>query len=498
MGCCSSSNKIDQTLLNKIEKEELKGKSSNQIASNNELKIIDFELQTIFDFLLSKMPSPKTVLMTYLIYFLDCFYEKISLINQKKGTPDIDLQAVKIVRVSLQKLHGMLENENEVHLTEDDSPIGAKINKLLQDLELNVKVIINSNLPLHLTKEILKLTSNTLFSFYLAGSFWPKKTIYMKWCDFHTKFSSFAKLYYQIEIDEISRNSLRELLDKNEEQRVHNQDWETFLKEKWVFWKKRKEFLGKTKKDLAAKNLVKTTNGKSFFSLTYDNNLEKYKSDLLITIGIFEQNLPKLNKITQKNLFEESIAFGGEQCDVVINANQDEKEQEKCIVFFKKTDQKCYLSNLDRVHPCKFLLSEEKVLLSNDMIIEIRKQTRLRIEKITEEKCILNFLDENYNVTGSIEFTEENFNDEFKKFGVSNVTLSKNNGNWTLSQSLQNGCDLSNSIYIIFGSFSEFADKNASDSFLITQPYELKKGMVMKIGDNYYIFEGIVIKNKII
>lgn len=506
MGCCSSSNRIEQVVITKTEKEDLKTKTDHQLTANNELKIITFELETSMEFLISNMLTAHTIIIEFLLYFLDCFNESIQNTFSKGVGRDIDSQALKIIRVALQKLQGLLKNEDNIYQVEEDSSVGTKINKVLQDLELNIKVIVKGNLEVSITKDILKeITPLKEFTLFLAAVFWKENyckitnspNFYMKWQEFKEKFLDFSKKYFQIELNERAIENIRKIMDNNEDQRIFYKDFEKFLFNSWLSSKKRKEFLVSSQKEtLKKKEFSQQT---IYFTLfEFNTTTNKYEKASQINLKVLEQR-PSPNNVIYKNLCEEGLTFGINNCDVAMNSQEKEIiYNEKCLIFYKYSSQRYYLSNIAKDVPCKYLLSsKKKINIKPDLLLQVPNNI-IKIEKIEDDSCICGLFDYSYNFIREISLTTNNCKEEFTKLGAfesESINLWKENNEWFMNISHKGVCNLDNCIYVIFGTFSELMTSyQAPFRNNIMQGVELENNMILNLNDKIYFVSGTIKK----
>lgn len=502
MGCCSSSNRIEQVVITKAEKEDLKTKTDNQLLAKNELKIIELELETSIEFLIANMLTTHSIIIEYLLYFLDCLNESIQKVFSKGVDRDIDTQALKIIRVALQKLQGLLKNEENIHQVEEDSSNGIKINKVLQDLELNIKVIVKGNLQVLITKDILKeITLLKEFTLFLAAVFWKENickitnspNFYMQWQEFKEKFLDFTKKYFQIELNERIIEFIRKMLDNNEDQRIFYKDFENFLVNNWLSSKKRKDFLLNSQKENSKKKelLQRKLN---FTHFEFNTNTNKYEKVSQINLQILEQSLSP-NNIISKNLCEEGFTFGINNCDVPLNIHEDQIiYNEKCLVFYKQSSQKYYLSNIAKDVPCKYLLSsKKKINMKPDLLLQI-SDNLVKIERIEEDSCICGLYDSSYNLLREIILKTNNYKEEFIKLGSCEgefMNIWIENNEWFMNIENKAAKNLDNCIYVILCTFSELMNSYQTPfRNNIMQGVELENNMILNLSGKIFFVSG--------
>lgn len=481
MGCCGSKN-IDQTVVSKEEREETANKTSDEVASMNEFRIIDFEAQNILDHLISKTPSIHTFFIEYILYFLSTLHENLHNANQRNAK-GLDPQALQIIRTNLQKLNVIIKGEDNFQNIREEDPNGIQINKILQDFELNVMVIIKGKLGVPVTKPLLQGKEKTYdhqrFSFILASNFWVEdlgkqneQDITTKWIDFKGKFIDFATNYFKVSIKEDDLSLVRQQLDPKEDQIVNYRDWNNFFKKTWVNWKSRRQFF----EQKVEKTEKISQNQLNVVILKCSTSGREVEISHFVSVKANEQFLSKNGKKISKNLYEESFLL-----------YEDFGEDSFKFEIFTKKNHKFYFKTQEKNAKC--LLGLEKVELFNDLVMETNEFLS-RVGEIEENKLNLEIYDKNFNLIEKCPIFSSQNNDCLTKFGFPiDLKIERLHNSWFVSRTNDFFFiyDAQNIVSIFLENFIGLkAGSNSSNTI------ELNAGMTLNFEGNLCYFTGLV------
>ena len=493
MGCCGS-NQIEQTVVSKVERDEAYNKSPKEITSLNEIKIIDIDSDNIIDFLIFKSSYPLTSFIEYLIYFLNSFHENLDNTSKNKNaSEELDSRALKIIRINLQKLQGIIKNncENIAQIAED-SPNGQSIYKIIHDLDLNIRVLIKGTLPKLISLDLLKdqeKFKSKEFQFILSSIFWKENENlkdatqpYMKWIDFQRRFSDFALKYFKTELNEQTLDSVKSMVDLEENQMIFYKNWDDFYKNNWVFWKTRKNILIK---ESVSKDLNECSKQLNLIHIYFNNESNAYEIITHICLKSNEQYFSKGKQTLNKKLWIESVNIG------IDENNEIDKTLKQYRIFMKSSDKGFYLADVNKTKASKFLLGAQQYELKNDMIIESKKYW-LRVLTVNPNNIIFEIYDHELKLINKIGVNMSNYSEEFKKLGFeSDIILVEENEVWMINREYD-GIDEQRNVFIFFGDFQELSKRfiEKSETEQPSKAYFIKGNMILNLNENFFILTG--------
>lgn len=415
MGC--SSNKAENTVISKEEREEILNKTTDEIFAANEMRIIELESKNILDFLTLKMPKTHSSYIEYFLYFISSLQENLFNINKKKEAKQLDSQALKLIRINLQKIQELIKTDSNFHEIKEDSRNGSILTKILQEFETNIKVIIKGNLVILISKAMLKEKEGKFskeFSFILSSSFWlesqniEKLEIYnyfMNWSDFKRNFIEFSDRNWKISLNEKELALLLKTTDVKNERKIHYKDWDSFYKDKWVHWIKRSQFFEEAKamEPIKEYNTIEKIDKET-------TNLDINESDI---VSIETKKLSIEQNGKSNNLNTIIIEIKKEESEESNSKAFELNKQDSNYFFQEKMDEKLH----ERTNNSKSISynqkKEPKIEIKNEENIHKKsedspKQKLVHFQKNElKESQNTNFIDKNHEKSTKIENLEK-------------------------------------------------------------------------------------------